>query len=255
MKTIFKVFVATISPVFMFTQCEKEPDPNDHVNFPDLTFLDALIEEGIDSNGDRKISYEEASYVTELRVPGSGISEMTGLEAFVNLEKLVCDINNLTSLDVSNNTKLAHLICWANQLTSLDVSSNIELERLWCSGNQLTSLDVSSNTELVWFACCDNQITSLDVSKNILLNRLECAQNELTSLDVSNNVALLELDCYENKLTSLDVSNNTEVTMLNISEMPSLIKVCVWEIPFPPEGVEVDTTGSPNVYFTTECSK
>jgi len=37
--------------------------------------------------------------------------------------------------------------------------------------------------------------------------------------------------------------------------MPSLYKVCVWEMPFPPAGVEVDTSGSPNVYFTTDCSK
>jgi len=37
--------------------------------------------------------------------------------------------------------------------------------------------------------------------------------------------------------------------------MPSLFKVCVWTTPFPPEGVDVDTTGSPNVYFTIDCSK
>ena len=36
--------------------------------------------------------------------------------------------------------------------------------------------------------------------------------------------------------------------------MPSLIEVCVLEIPFPIADVELDTTGSPNVYFTTECS-
>jgi hypothetical protein len=32
--------------------------------------------------------------------------------------------------------------------------------------------------------------------------------------------------------------------------MPSLSKVCVWEIPFP---VTFDTTNSPNVYFTNDC--
>ena len=33
-----------------------------------------------------------------------------------------------------------------------------------------------------------------------------------------------------------------------------MYEVCVWEMPFPPEGFELDSTGSPNVYFTTECS-
>jgi len=36
--------------------------------------------------------------------------------------------------------------------------------------------------------------------------------------------------------------------------MPSLNKVCVWEMPFPPAGVSVSTTDSPNIYFTTDCN-
>ena len=31
--------------------------------------------------------------------------------------------------------------------------------------------------------------------------------------------------------------------------MPTLYEVCVWTIPFPPERVYVDTSGSPNVEF------
>jgi len=63
------------------------------------------------------------------------------------------------------------------------------------------------------------------------------------------------LECGGCKLTSLDISNNTSLRKLQLKDMPSLYKVCVWEIPFPPVGVKVDTTGSPNVYFTTDCSK
>jgi len=35
--------------------------------------------------------------------------------------------------------------------------------------------------------------------------------------------------------------------------MPELGAVCVWTIPFPPVEVTIDTTNSPNVYFTTDC--
>jgi hypothetical protein len=42
---------------------------------------------------------------------------------------------------------------------------------------------------------------------------------------------------------------------LILGDMPSLSKVCVWTMPFPPIGVMVDTTGSPNVYFTMDCNK
>jgi hypothetical protein len=51
----------------------------------------------------------------------------------------------------------------------------------------------------------------------------------------------------------LDVSNNTSITSLSIMEMPSLYKICVWEMPIP-TGVDVFMDGSPNVYFTTDCS-
>ena len=84
---------------------------------------------------------------------------------------------------------------------------------------------------------------------------MNCGWNQLTSLDVTNNIALFGLICSDNQITSLDVSNNVVLEELNISNMPSLGEVCVWEVPFPPEGVTVDITGSPNVYFTTDCSK
>ena len=84
-------------------------------------------------------------------------------------------------------------------------------------------------------------------------------------MNVSNNTALELLCCDNNQLTTLDVSNNTALGTgpidfitfygLYISEMPTLYQVCVWEMPFPPTGVEFDTTGSPNVYSTTDCSK
>jgi len=63
------------------------------------------------------------------------------------------------------------------------------------------------------------------------------------------------LQCGGNLLTSLDLSKNIAINYLTIKSMPSLYKVCVWTMPFPPVGVEVDTTNSPNVYFTTDCSK
>ncbi|HIE73591.1 MAG TPA: hypothetical protein EYQ06_04875 [Flavobacteriales bacterium] len=36
---------------------------------------------------------------------------------------MYCDSNQLTSLDVSNNTALTHLFCFSNQLISLDVKN------------------------------------------------------------------------------------------------------------------------------------
>ena len=58
----------------------------------------------------------------------------------------------------------------------------------------------------------------------------------------------------EAEVITLGPSSAYEFPDLNISQMPTLYQVCVWEIPFPPAGVSVYTTNSPNVYFTTDCN-
>ena len=67
--------------------------------------------------------------------------------------------------------------------------------------------------------------------------------------------ALLYLYCGYNLLTHLDVSNNTTIEYIDVYEMPSLTCVKVWVLPFPPEGVRVHTSNSPNVYYAIECNE
>ena len=152
--------------------------------------------------------------VTELK---SWKNQLTALDVSQNtaLTELGCPENKLTSLDVSGCTALTVLYCNDNKLTSLDVSSCTALRTLDCLNNQLTSLDVSQNTALTTLRCYENQLTMLDVSKNTALTKLECSENQLTMLDVSKNTALTKLECYENQLTNLDVSKNTALTWLN----------------------------------------
>ena len=161
-----------------------------NVEIPDTAFLYALIDEGIDINGDGLISYTEAEEVISLDVEKRGILNMAGIEAFVNLDTLDCSINQLTSLDVSSCSALKKLRCYDDQLTSLDVSGCTALEYLRCEGNQLTSLDVSSCSALKELWCSHNQLTSLDVSNNTALKGLWCLENQLTSLDFSSCTAL-----------------------------------------------------------------
>ena len=204
-----------------FSQTTEIPDPN---------FEQALIDLGFDTapiNG--SVPTANISGVTSLNVSNYNIADLTGIEDFIALINLNCFDNQLTSLDVSNNTALTGLSCSNNQLTSLDVSNSTALTILSCSNNQLTSLDVSNNTDLINLSCSNNQLTSLDVSNNTALNSLFCYENQLTSLDVSNNNALTALDCGDNQLTSLDVrnGNNTNFTNFYSTNNPDLICIFV----------------------------
>ncbi len=115
-------------------------------------------------------------------------SDGTTMTVYGDITEFDCNSNgeNVTSLDVSNNTALTTLDCYGNRLSSLDVSSNGALTKLDCSSNKLTSLDVSNNTALTKLDCSRNKLTSLDVSSNTKLTRLFCEGNSMDAcaLDV-----------------------------------------------------------------------
>ncbi len=177
-------------------------DPNDlpinDTSFPDKAFLDYVKQE-IDTDGDGILSTAEQNAVTVIDVSGMGISDLTGIEHFPNLKSLKCYDNQLTKLDVSQNSELIELECYGNKLDELDVSQNAMLAYLYCSNNHLTSLDLSQNAYLIELGCSGNRLTSLDLSQNTDLTRLICSKNQLTSLDLSKNTALSKLDCSDNK--------------------------------------------------------
>ena len=223
----------------------------DPTNFPDANFRTYVST--FDTDNDDCLTPAELAAVEDMTLIRRSIGDLKGIEHFTALTKLLCQNNQLTSLNVSKNTALEELDCGDNQLTSLDVSANTALKQLYCMNNPLTaldvsantaltdlncintqraSLDVSKNTALTSLLCGDNQLTSLDVSKNTALTSLLCAKNQLASLDVSKNTALEELSCWGNQLTSLDVSANTalkdldcgqnQLTSLDLSANPKL---------------------------------
>jgi len=121
------------------------------------------------------------------------------------ITKLLCDNNQLTSLNVQGCSELEWLYCWQNQLTSLDVHSLTALTELECYGNQLTKLNVQGCSALNKLNCYSNQLTSLDVQSLKALTELNCGFNKLSSLDVHGLNALEKLNCIGNQLTSLNV--------------------------------------------------
>jgi hypothetical protein len=114
----------------------------------------------------------------------------------------------------------------------------------------LTTLDVSENTALLLLDCDDNQLASLNVSNQTVLKILSCSGNQLTSLDLSKNSSI-----GKDVGSELTYYSKYYYCYLSIEEMPGLEKVCVWTMPFSPEGVKLCAEGSPNVYFTADCSK
>ena len=148
MKTFVKVLLFMLTAT-LFIQCEKE-EQRPHANFEitDENFLIALFEKGVDYNGDDLISTSEAEAVKVLDVSFREISDLKGIEFFVNLDTLLCNGNGLRKLDISKNTGLKYLNCRINKLINLDVSKNTDLETIRCELNGLSRLDISTNIVL-----------------------------------------------------------------------------------------------------------
>jgi len=187
------------------------------VNIPDQNFKNALLTHTptIDTNGDGEIQCDEAEAFTgSMFMIFKSISDMTGIDAFVNMTNLYCGFNSIANLDVSNNTQLEMLYCQNNQITNLNINGLANLNFLFCSDNQLTTLDISTNVGLTSLYCYSNQIETLNINNNVNLTDLMCFYNELNALDLSNNTNLEYLACENNELTTLDLSNNTEIKYL-----------------------------------------
>ena len=177
---------------------------------PDANFEQILIDLGVDSDGtiNQSVLTSDISGITHLSIPDQYISDLTGIEGFTDLIFLNLRVSNLTSLDLSANTKLIELDCFLNQLTSVNLGANTSLISLNFFLNNLTSLDVSQNTSLQYLHLGGNQLTNLDVSTNTDLRSLTCEYNQLESLDLKNGT--------NSKITQFNAENNPSLTCIQI---------------------------------------
>jgi hypothetical protein len=205
-----------------------------NVYIPDANFKAYLVgNSAINTNSDTEIQLSEASTFTgTIACNGQNIYDLTGIEAFTALTLLNCQVNQLTSLDISNNIALEVLYCALNQLTSLDLASNTSLTLLDCYGNQLTSLDVSNNTSLGLMGCGSNQLSSLDVSNNTVLAALVCENNQLECLNFKNENNIL--------LVTFQASGNPNLTCIEVDDVN--YSSANW------------TSIDPWAYFSTDCN-
>ena len=172
---------------------------------PDSAFEQELINLGYDTIIDGQVNTNTIDTITSLDVIGKNISDLSGIEDFINLNYLWCDLNNLVTLDLSNNVNLVKACCTYNQLTTLILPQN--LTTLYCYGNDLTQLDMTSCYGIENLSCGFNKLSTLDLSNNYALRILSCPYNNLTSLDISNNQFLFVLSCVNNQLTELNLKN------------------------------------------------
>lgn len=147
-------------------------------SIPDAAFEQVLIDLEIDSDGivNGQIANSDAEATTTLTISPDGIPDpyiydLTGIEAFINLEELNVNNTMAEQLNVSTMPNLKHIDCHTNMLTHIDVSNNPLLEYL----------DISSGGDVYPF----NSFSEIDLSNNPNFKELH-ATNAVVYINLKN---------------------------------------------------------------------
>ncbi len=116
---------------------------------PDDNFEQALINLGVDSVIDDYVYTSSIDTVTVLYVNNKNISDLSGIEDFISLRELFCYTNQITTLDLSNNSQLFEVSCGSNDLSYINLK-NGNNSGLWyfmsMNNPNLTCVDVDDVT-------------------------------------------------------------------------------------------------------------
>ena len=218
------------------------------VYIPDANFKAYLVgNTAINTNGDSEIQITEAAdFDGIINCSNMNISDLTGVEEFASLEEFYCDSNQITDLDLQQNTSLRRVGCsYSPNLTTVNVDNLGYLEYLFCENNDsLTYLSMRyasiyngtlfanlshNNLQTIdWFgadiwdlSCIDNKLTSLNLQVMDFDGILNCSENLITNLIVGSS-DIDALICSNNLITTLDISNSEIDMFLACNDNPYL---------------------------------
>lgn len=196
-----------------------------NVHFADANFKASIIKTypAVDANSDQEISYDEAKTLTAIRnvqsVNFTKFTSAVGIEAFINLTELDLKQNNITTIDLSANTKIKTLNLRENQIAgNLDLTTLSELSNLDLNSNSISALQLPQSGKIAFLYANDNQLATLDLAHQTALKRLFLVRNKITDLDVSAATVLERLQLDENELSAVDFSELTKLNWVSLQK-------------------------------------
>jgi Leucine-rich repeat (LRR) protein len=167
---------------------------------PDDAFEQALINQGIDSDGtlNNYVPTADVSGVINLNLSGLTIEDLTGIQDFTALQTLDCSNNALEFLVLNANLALESLNCSNNQISTLDLTANNSLSSIFCQNNTLLSLNIANgfNSNITAFNAQNNPTLSCITVDASIVNNIPGAWQK-------DNFATYNDDCLNNRFTSI----------------------------------------------------
>jgi hypothetical protein len=175
------------------------------VSIPDQNFKRAVVNNAaINTNGDSEIQVSEAhNYDDMLNLFQLDISDLTGIEHFINITALDVSGNNLTELFLNHHDNLRWLFANNNEIAAFSIYDCASLSEVECNGNQMQSLLLPPNLREIYAS--DNLIATVNIGAASNLIVAEFRNNRLTSLDLRDNLEMKTLIVENNSLTWLNI--------------------------------------------------
>ena len=194
-----------------------------YVSIPDSSFEAILIKTGVDSDGiiNQQMLSSDAEGIATLDLSNldyGAITDLTGIEGFTSLRKLIATQHDIAQIDLSDNLNLDTLNLAGNKLLSIDISNNSKLVLLDLTANEMNSVvGLSELGELKDLDLSWNYFETFSISSESL-EVLHMSNNDLYSLDISSDPNLKNLLLTSNKLQSLEVISNKKLETLLVSD-------------------------------------
>ncbi|MDT0645337.1 hypothetical protein RM545_01430 [Zunongwangia sp. F260] len=180
---------------------------------PDDAFESYLIQIEKDDVLDDFVLTENILNITGLSIVNNTLSDMTGIEDFVNLHYL----SLFTTPDM-------------NKEYSLDVSQNKNLQLIEIGGYRINDIDLSQNPLLEDLKLYTTDVKEFDLKNNGLLKTLVLYNNGdhpefPLDLDFTMNPALEEIDIENTRLGEVDITKNHDLKRVAILESVDDLKM------------------------------
>ncbi|WP_350454881.1 hypothetical protein [Slackia heliotrinireducens] len=159
--------------------------------FPDNRVL--AVMESFDTDGDGRLSREEAAAVTEVSVEGT--EDLAFLALLPNVTTLAVSGTNIEFLDLSGANNLERLTLDCPALTEVTWGKTGQLAYVDVSGTKLAELDAAVLQAAAYLDVtgCEN-LAALNLSANSALETLRATGTALTEVDVSGAAGLSAIE-------------------------------------------------------------
>lgn len=185
-----------------------------------------IMIEVADTDGDGKISEEEAKAVTVFNAPAKNLTDVD-FTYFPNIVEVDLSNNDFTTVDLTGAAKITKLNVSNNKLTGLNIALLTELEYLYANNNEIAEMNFSNSSNYVEIDFSYNKLTKANIYYKDNLIKLNLSHNQ-----IEDNGSSTRVDQNKN-LEDLDLSYNNIASVITLWSDPALRNLKINNNPIP----------------------